>query len=101
MNDFAKRVIVEICCGKDSLMGSKSLQRDGCEVIRITKENDVTTAKGLQIAMEAVKRPNCLLWVAIPCTGGSSWQHINKLKPGGKANLEEHYRVSRRSGGLS
>eukprot|EP00972_Heterocapsa_arctica_P059360 8753698-Heterocapsa_arctica.AAC.1 len=43
--------------------------------------------------MEAVKRPNCLLWVAIPCTGGSPWQHINKLKPVGEANLREHYKL--------
>eukprot|EP00972_Heterocapsa_arctica_P011207 1641831-Heterocapsa_arctica.AAC.1 len=63
-------------------MGEKSRQRDGCEVIRIAKENDVTTAKGLKMAMEAVKRPSCMLWVAIPCTGGSPWQHINKMKPG-------------------
>ncbi len=70
MHDFARRVIVEFCCGKDSLIGGKDHQRDGCEVIRITKENDVTTPKGLQVALEAVRRPNCLLWVAIPCTGG-------------------------------
>eukprot|EP00972_Heterocapsa_arctica_P030801 4532981-Heterocapsa_arctica.AAC.1 len=78
MHDFAKRVIVEFCCGKDSLMGEESCQRDGCEVIRITMEDDVTTTS----AMEAVQRPNCLLWFAIPCTGGSPWQNINRLKPG-------------------
>eukprot|EP00972_Heterocapsa_arctica_P057403 8471295-Heterocapsa_arctica.AAC.1 len=69
MKDFAKRVIVEFCRGEQSLMGAKSRQRDGCEVIRITEENDVTTEQGLKMAMDAVRRPNCLLWVAIPCTG--------------------------------
>eukprot|EP00972_Heterocapsa_arctica_P073548 10861972-Heterocapsa_arctica.AAC.1 len=43
--------------------------------------------------MEAFKRPNCVLWVALPCTGGSPWQHINKMKPGGEENLREHHKL--------
>eukprot|EP00972_Heterocapsa_arctica_P000427 60632-Heterocapsa_arctica.AAC.1 len=45
------------------------------------------------MAMEAVKRPNCLLWVAIPCTGGSPWMHNNKMKPGGEENLRQHHKL--------
>eukprot|EP00972_Heterocapsa_arctica_P088424 13037894-Heterocapsa_arctica.AAC.1 len=72
-------------------MGEESRQRDGCEVTRVTMKNDVTTKHGLERAIKAVQRPNCLLWVAIPCTGGSSWQHMNVTKPGGEERLAEHH----------
>eukprot|EP00972_Heterocapsa_arctica_P044508 6570360-Heterocapsa_arctica.AAC.1 len=43
------------------------------------------------MAMEALKQPNTLLWAAMPCTGGSSWQNINRCKDGG----EEKFAVTR------
>eukprot|EP00972_Heterocapsa_arctica_P105079 15482878-Heterocapsa_arctica.AAC.1 len=77
-------------------MGAESQQRDGCEVTRITMDNDVTTKHGLARATKAVQQPNCLLRVAIPCTGGSPWQHMNILKPGGKEKVAEHHELFRK-----
>eukprot|EP00972_Heterocapsa_arctica_P040467 5961141-Heterocapsa_arctica.AAC.1 len=68
-------------------MGKEQHQKDGCQVIRVIMKNDVTTRHGLQMVMEAVKQPKCLLWAAMPCTGGSPWQNINRVQPGGEENL--------------
>eukprot|EP00972_Heterocapsa_arctica_P092049 13576413-Heterocapsa_arctica.AAC.1 len=45
------------------------------------------------MAMEAVKQPNCLLWAAMPCTGASPWQNINRVKDGGEEKLQETPKV--------
>eukprot|EP00972_Heterocapsa_arctica_P094728 13968705-Heterocapsa_arctica.AAC.1 len=57
-------------------MGEAQHQKDGCEVIRVTMANDVTTHHGLRKAMEAVKQPNTLLWAAMPCAGGSPYLKV-------------------------
>ena len=36
-----------------------------------------------------------LIWSAIPCTGGSPWQNINKCIPGGKERIQEHLKLFR------
>ena len=86
--DYVKRHIVEFCCGPNSKIGDKRYQRDGCQVTRITEDDDVTTNKGLYKAIQAVRQENCLLWVSIPCTGGSPWQHINAKKPVGAKRVK-------------
>ena len=37
-----------------------------------------------------------MVWISLPCTGGSPFQSVNKLKPGGIARLHKHWRVFRR-----
>lgn len=41
------------------------------KVVRIIEEDDATTKEGLQKAMASITGSNTLLWIAIPCTGGS------------------------------
>ena len=41
------RVIIEYCCYQDSLMGRSIPQSEGCKVIRVTQEHDMTTKSGL------------------------------------------------------
>ncbi len=50
-----------------------------CEVVRLTIDDDLTSAEGLARALAAVSDPNfqVLLFGALPCTGGSQWQNIN------------------------
>ena len=54
-----------------------------CEHTRLTVKEDVTTPGGRDRAIKAVRAETTLLWASMPCTGGSPWQEINKLKPGG------------------
>ena len=40
--------------------------------------------------MAAVKASSVLLWASIPCTGGSSWQHLNARFPNGRKLIAAH-----------
>ena len=90
------RTIVEFCCGPDSLIGRATPYSKGCRIIRLTQEEDVTSEKGLAIALDAVDNPDVLLWGSLPCTGGSAWQRINKYRPGGRTRLRQHYSTFRK-----
>ena len=76
------RRIVEFCCGPNSRIGNRA--PPGCEVIRLPAEDDLTTQAGLDKALAAVSVPGlpCLLFGALPCTGGSPWQRLNWRKGG-------------------
>ena len=81
---------MEFCCTANSRLGDLKYQHDGCVVTRLTKQDDVTTPKGFNLAKRAVKSENCLLWASMPCTGGSPFQNLNRHKPGGDARLAKH-----------
>jgi hypothetical protein len=75
--------MIEFCCGEDSLMGSAAIAGPGCHVIRVTRQNDVTTKQGsafvdkaLALAQSKVGK-NVLVWASIPCTGGTAWTRIS------------------------
>ena len=42
-------VIIEHCCSKDSLMGRSIPQSEGCKVIRVIQEHDMTNKNGLNV----------------------------------------------------
>jgi len=84
------RVIVEWCCSPHSRIGKATRHTKNCRVIRLTKDDDMTSNKGLQVALQAVNQPRVHLWSAMPCTGGSPWQRINALLPGGEARIRAH-----------
>lgn len=77
------RRIIEVCCGSESLIGKQTEHSAGCEVIRITLENDVLTLKGLELVLSHIAGPDCLVWFAFPCTGGCTFQ-ITNIELGGK-----------------
>ena len=75
------RVIIELCCGRDSLIGtSAGMHSDGCLVIRITVDDDFTKEAGIKKVLEVLhffeELPVCI-WVAFPCTGGSQFNDRN------------------------
>ena len=86
-----QRTMIEFCCGPDSLLGQLTKSSMNCEVVRLTKEEDVTTPHGFSLATQAINGPCALLWGSIPCTGGCPWHKINRKKPGGEANLRKHF----------
>ena len=85
-----ERVIAEYCTGKNSRIGRQAPA--DCTVIRLTEEDDLTTTKGLEKALEAVSQKNVLLWVSLPCTGGSLWQRINAKRPDAAAGHRNRQR---------
>ena len=94
----ATRRIVEFCCEQDSMMGRASGASKGCEVIRLTIEDDLTSKSGLDKALRAVSDPllgpNTMLWGSIPCTGGCPWQRINVTRgEATEAKIREHWSV--------
>eukprot|EP00975_Prorocentrum_lima_P048640 10176674-Prorocentrum_lima.AAC.1 len=61
-----------------SRIGSKA--PDDCRVVRLTEQKDMTSDEGVEYALGEIKKTKekgILLWASIPCSGGSSWQHIN------------------------
>ena len=87
------RLLVELCAGGDSLLGRKRRQARGCKCVRVTAEDDLTTESGVAKALEAIRAADgvpILVWVSIPCTGGSSWQFVNARHPGHAARMRVH-----------
>ena len=94
-----KRLIVELCTSLNSRIGQRTSSSKGCEVVRVTIDDDLTTDVGLEKALDAVRAfvgPNILVWISIPCTGGSPWQRINVAKSErARWLVEGHYRLFR------
>ena len=80
-------MIIEICCSEDSLLG----RVDGpygsdCHVVRVTEKMDLNSYKTrrdlLEVAKGFAKRGvPILVWVSLPCTGGSTWTFVNLTIP--------------------
>ena len=58
----------------------------------------MTIANGFRYAQAAVescsKGTLICIWSAILCTGGSPWQNMNRLMPGGEEQLQKHVDLS-------
>ena len=72
-----------------------SAAAEGCNVVRLTQREDMTIKSGVDFATSAVEQalPEMLvvICIALPCTGGSPSQNINKFLPGGKERLQAHW----------
>ena len=87
------RAMIEYCCGPDSLLGQKTRQSEGCIVHRITQKEDATSDAGHELGMKLLDEPKTMLFASMPCTGGSAWMNINKLKPGGMEIYRGHRKL--------
>ena len=90
----SNRKLVEFCCSAGSVLGHSRYTLDGCVAVRLTIENDLTTAAGLEAALQAVRdTPSWQylhVWAALPCTGGSPWQNINRRYESARKKIEKH-----------
>ena len=70
-----------------------------CSVVRLTEREDMTTDSGFRYAQSAVNnsgKDNMVFILSdIPCTGGSPWQNISKLFPGGEERIQGHLKMFR------
>ena len=58
-------------------MGQLTRYSKGCTVTRITREIDFTSARGVEVACNAILGPRSLVWFSLPCIGGCPWQSVN------------------------
>jgi hypothetical protein len=85
----ASRTVLELCCEEGSRMGRQAPR--SCTVKRFTKSVDLTSAEGVAEAILAAENsPNCLIWIAVPCTGGSSFQRINAKFKSHRIRMRRH-----------
>ena len=74
-----KRVIVEVCCSEDSLLGKiADKEYQDCKVIRITEKEDLNDPSTRKQVVSQCKEHRklghpILIWTSLPCTGGTSW----------------------------
>ena len=52
----------------------------GCRFVNTTEEEDFTSKRGVDIAIDALRGPRDAIWLAPPCTGESSWQRLNEAR---------------------
>jgi hypothetical protein len=94
--DGYDRNMVECCCGEKSYFHEEMKHTEGCMLTRVTQKHDRTSPEGIAYTYDAVSCPNTGFWLSLPCTGGSAWQHVSRLRPGGEARLRVHYRLFRK-----
>ena len=81
-----KRLIVEVCYHPESKPSQTNRKwSEGCEVLQFTKEFDLNEIENqIEIAeyvnsFEGDVKP--LIWISLPCTGGTPWTYINMKSP--------------------
>jgi hypothetical protein len=93
------RIMIELCTGHDSRLGRAASWSKGCYCIRITVDDDLTSWDGVVKAVAVLQQypaVPALIWVSIPCTGGSPWQRINRSKGEHvKQSVQQHIRIYR------
>ena len=76
------RIIIELCCENDSRLGKVTSNNRGCFTIRVTAEHDLTRKTTVDNVVKLVNLIKVmelpvLLWVSIPCTGGTRLTDLN------------------------
>ena len=100
LTQISNRRLLEFCCSEDSILGNMKYVQIGCHIVRLTEKHDLTTDEGMRVAINAVENtPDGMylhLWGSLPCTGGSTWQRINRTKgPETVEKIEEHVKKVR------
>ena len=76
-------LLVELCCSESSQLAAAV--PPGAAAIRVTEKVDLTKDKTVRVIKDIIKKAleqkiRVLTWVAVPCTAGCPWRHINKAK---------------------
>ena len=79
------RILVEFCCDPDSKLGQTRHSSRGCNVVRVTEEQDATKISNIRKLVRQINQlcdeggdTELLIWALLPCKGGCSWQRINE-----------------------
>ena len=74
------RILVEACCGPDSVLCRDTVANRGCLKIPITEQIDFASHEAEVICNDNLRCSSHRLWFSCPCTGGSSWQNYNMTR---------------------
>ena len=84
--------MVEGCTNPGSLLSEKTPWSKGCEVIPIDKNDGWCSSYTLDKCREILSGKRSSLWFSSPCTGGTSWTHINMHRGSSTVNkIQEHW----------
>ena len=93
----AKRLIVEVCCHPESKLSQTNRKwSEGCEILQFTKEFDLHEVENQMRIAEHVNsfkgdvKP--LIWISLPCTGGTPWTYINMKNPSAREKVLKQIR---------
>ena len=93
------RMLVEFCCSDDSKLGQKRKASTGCKMRRITIKDDATKESTINELVKEIREfhnqggRKVMCHLSLPCTGGCSWNHINKDNPGGLEKIKDHQKL--------
>jgi len=77
---------------EDSRLGNSKFHRGACRVVKITVELDARSHKAMELIRLVChqSKGRIVIWASLPCTGGCTWNYINRLNPGGEQKIDEH-----------
>ena len=95
------RLLVEICCSPMSKLSDISRQAAvGCRVIQFTEKHSLLD-EGYQSYVASIVNDfpmskHVLLWLSLPCTGGTSWSHVNLKIPSAARKVMKHVKTMKK-----
>eukprot|EP00435_Cladocopium_sp_Y103_P069367 s912_g33.t1 len=80
------RLMVEICCSPLSKLSDVSRESaSGCKVVQLTEKHNLLDSDYRQYVAKIVNefpvQKAVILWMSLPCTGGTSWSYVNLKIP--------------------
>ena len=95
------RLLVEICCSPLSKLSDVSREAAvGCRVIQFTEKHSLLD-EDYQLYVASIVNDfpvskDVLLWLSLPCTGGTSWSHVNLKIPSAAKKVMKHVKTMKR-----
>ena len=84
--DGRRRVLYELCCEDNYSLHRSNPYKDTCEVIRITKRDDLLDPPTTKYIKNRTKRDDVFcFWCSSPCTGGTGWNRGINVSRGAEA----------------
>ena len=95
------RLLVEICCSPMSKLSDASRQAAvGCRVIQFTEKHSLLDEEYQSYVASIVNdfpmSKHVLLWLSLPCTGGTSWSHVNLKIPSAAKKVMKHVKTMKK-----
>ena len=95
------RLLVEICCSPMSKLSDVSREAAaGCRVVQFTVKHSLLDEEYQSYVASIVNdfpvSKHVLLWLSLPCTGGTSWSHVNLKIPSAARKVMKHVKFMKK-----
>ena len=93
-----QRLLVEICCNPDSKLSDTTRESAvGCRIVQFTEKHNLLEENYRRYVADIVNSfPSSkpvLLWLSLPCTGGTSWSYVNLTIPSAAKKVMRHVKA--------